>query len=119
MAVFVTKPDGRRYGVVAEEQLEAYGWGLDPLAAVGLYRDALGVPSDVDLKVHTDEDSHYPSFIFALTAEIGVRTTRPQKAMREIGQFLIDCANGLNPPKPDHFSGHWELNRLDDTEEPN
>jgi hypothetical protein len=105
------------FGVVAEEQLEVHGWGTDPLAAVAKYRASLGIPDDVELRVCTDEESHYPTYTYVLSAEIGIRSTRPQRVLRELAAYFMNLANGIdsNPG----FSGKYELNRLDDTREEN
>lgn len=118
MGVYVTPADGSpRYGVVAEEQLEAYGWGLDPLAALQAYREDVGIPEDVDVRVCTDEESHYPTYTYVLDAHIGVNSTRPQAVLRLLAQYFMDLANGIdsNPG----FTGRYELNRLDDTRKEN
>jgi hypothetical protein len=118
MGVYVTRAaTGKKEGVVAEEQLEAYGWGTDPLGAVEKYRAALGIPGDVDIRVCTDEESHYPTYTYVLSAEIGIKSTRPQRVFRELATYFMDLANGIdsNPG----FSGKYELNRLDDTREEN
>lgn len=118
MGVYVTRAaTGKKEGVVAEEQLEAYGWGTDPLAALESYRAALAIPDDVDIRVCTDEQSHYPTYTYIFSAEIGVRSTRPQRVFRELATYWMNLANGIetNPG----FSGRYELNRLDDTREDN
>jgi hypothetical protein len=48
-----------------------------------------------------------------------MRTTRPQKVLREIAHFLLELSNDPNAVVPDHLAGRYELNRLDATEEPN
>lgn len=118
MGVYVTRATtGKKEGVVAEEQLELYGWGLDPLAALNAYRTALGIPDDVDIRVCTDEESHYPSYTFDFQAHIQTTSTRPQRVLRELAEYFMNLANGIdtNPP----FKGRYELNRLDDTRQEN
>lgn len=97
MAVYVRRAKtGKLEGVVAEEQLENYGWGTDPLGAIERYREALGIPQEVEISVHTDEASHYPIHRFHLTIDAYMDTTRHHKVLREMGQYLIDAANGLH-----------------------
>lgn len=145
MGVYVTRAKtGKKEGVVAEEQLEAYGWGTDPLGALQRWQATMschcdegflayepdefditnpncarcsGWPDDVKVSVRTDEDSHYPTFTYVFSAEIGVKSTRPQRVLRELATYFMNLANGLdtNPG----FTGKYELNRLDDTQEEN
>lgn len=125
MGVYVTKPDGRKYGVVAEEQLEAYGWGLDPAGAVERYRAALNIPGDVKLRVCSDEESHYPSFVFDFQAGMQIRSTRPQRVFRALARYFDGLANTLatseTPPDAPEGSvgGKFELHRLVETEQEN
>lgn len=95
MGVFVTRArTGKKEGVVSEAALERHGWGRDLLGAIESYRAAMGWPDDVLIVVKSDEDSNLPRRGFRLRGDIGVRTTRPEKALRIIGQYLIDMANG-------------------------
>lgn len=95
--------------VVAEEQLERHGFGINVDMAVESYRSEmermrlaagdLGSPSwaDTAIAVRSDEDSGYPTMAFALSLDVAVKTTRHHKALRMFGQYLIDVANGLVP----------------------
>lgn len=95
MGVFVTRHNtGKKEGIVSEAALERHGWAADPLAAIERYRESMGWPEDVAVAIKTDEESNIPTRGFRLQADIGVRTTRHQKALRLIGQYLIDLANG-------------------------
>lgn len=101
MGVFVTRAKtGKKEGIVAEAALERHGWGLaikdgDIEAVLDSYRKDMGWDDDVEIAVKTDEESNIPTVGFRLRADIGVRTTRKEKALRLIGQYLIDCANGV------------------------
>lgn len=95
MGVYVTRArTGKKEGIVSERQLEAHGWGVDPLAAIERWRESMGWTEDIEISVKTDEESGLPIKGFRLVADIGMRTTRHQKALRRIGQYLIDLANG-------------------------
>lgn len=95
MGVFVTRHGtGKKEGIVSESALERHGWATNPLGAIESYRKDMGWPDDVDIIVKTDEESNIPIRGFRLTGDIGVRTTRHQKALRLMGQYLIDLANG-------------------------
>lgn len=104
MHVRIKKPDGRSSCTVAERDLEPYGWGLDPVRSVERYRAARDQEAkqdgreswgDTAIVVVSDTEQGYPVKGYRLKAEIGVCTTRPQEALRMIGQFLIDVANGV------------------------
>lgn len=123
MGVWVLKAKtGKKEGIVSERDLEKYGWGTDPLGSVVRWQETMnchcdggfikcepneetgvvdpncavcgGWPDDVVVSVKTDEESGHPVRGFRIVADIGFRTTRHQKALREIGQYLINLANG-------------------------
>lgn len=126
MAVRVFKADGRQIAVVCEADLEQYGWGTNPLAAVEAYRQARSAEAlsdgrepwdSVQIEVRSDEASGITPSRFCLHMELGLDTTRWQKAMRELGQYLIHLGNGGE--KDDRFTGKMELFVDEKIEEPN
>lgn len=117
MTVRVFKKDGRQLAVVAECELEQYGWGTSPLGALERWRaeqtcrareDGREPWDDVLIEVRRDEDCGYPIRHYQFTATIGVEATRDQQALRAIGMYLIDLANGKDE-KPQGFTGRLEL----------
>lgn len=124
MSVRVHKADGRMIAVVAEADLERHGWGTDPLEAIERYRAerntdieqdvALGKPrreswDHTVIEVHSDEESGYPTRQFMLRAQWGVKSTRSEAALRILGQYLIDVANGVADSNPSEFVGSFQL----------
>jgi hypothetical protein len=117
MHVRVKRAGGTVEAPVPEAALEKHGWGLDPLGAVEAFRaernreaeqDGREPWDDTHITVVSDTDAGHPTLTYRLQADLLLEATRDQQALRTIGQYLLDLANGLDPASPG-FSGRLDL----------
>lgn len=104
MAVRVTKADGRQISVVPERDLERFGFGISPIAAIEKYRklrtqeaveDGREPWDDVVIQVVSDQEAGYVLRSYTIAMSVSFNATRPEVALRRVGQYLIDLANGV------------------------